>query len=93
VPPRSRAELTDKGVIFPANEPVTVHYTLDGSRPTYSSPMVQSAGLREGPQPIALPSGQTTVNWFTVDAAGNVERNYDPNGHGDQYRKATFVVD
>ena len=93
VPPRSRAELTDKGVIFPANEPVTVHYTLDGSRPTYSSPMVQSAGLREGPQPVALPSGRTTVKWFTVDAAGNVERNYDPNGHGDQYRKATFVVD
>ena len=91
--PRSQANLTDKGVVFTANEPVTVHYTLDGSRPDYSSPMVQSAGLREGPEPIALPSGRTTVKWFTVDAAGNVERNYDPNGHGDQYRSATFVVD
>jgi Chitobiase/beta-hexosaminidase C-terminal domain len=72
---------------------VTVHYTLDGSRPTYASPMVESAGLREGAAPIPLPAGRTTVHWFTVDAAGNVERDYDPNGHRDNYRRATFVVD
>jgi hypothetical protein len=92
-PPRSTARLTPDGVVFPANEPVTVHYTLDGSRPTYASPMVESAGLREGAAPVSLPVGQTTVHWFSVDAAGNVEGRYDPNGQGDNYRSATFTVD
>jgi hypothetical protein len=92
-PPTSQARLTPDGVVFEASEPVTVHYTLDGSRPTYASPMVESAGLREGAAPVPLPAGSTTVHWFSVDAAGNVEGEYDPNGHGTNYRSATFTVD
>lgn len=92
-PPRTTLELTDDGVTFDAAEPVTVHYTLDGSRPTYASPRVASAGLREGAAPIVLPSGTTTVHWFSVDAAGNVERHYNPNRGGNNYRKQVVTVD
>jgi Chitobiase/beta-hexosaminidase C-terminal domain len=75
-----------------ATEPVTVQSTLDGSRPTYQSPMVSSAGLREGAAPIELAPGRTTVHWFSVDAAGNVENRYDPDGHGRSYRRQVVRV-
>jgi hypothetical protein len=80
-------------VTFESSEPVTVHYTLDGSRPTYQSPMVSSAGLREGAAPIELAPGRTTVHWFSVDAAGNVENRYDPNGNSRNYRRQVVRVD
>jgi hypothetical protein len=92
-PPRTDLELTDEGVTFDATEPVTIHYTLDGSRPTYASPMVESAGLREGPAPIELATGSTRVHWFAVDAAGNVENRYNPVRGGSNYRKETVLVD
>ena len=57
-PPTTTLVLTDEGVIFDASEPVSIHYTLDGSRPTYASPMVSSAGLREGAAAIPLESGR-----------------------------------
>jgi hypothetical protein len=92
-PPKTTLVLTEEGVTFDATEPVSIHYTLDGSRPTYASPMVTSAGLREGAAPIPLEPGTTTVNWFSVDAAGNVEAKYNPNGHGDNYRTQVVTVD
>ncbi|TDD98963.1 zinc carboxypeptidase [Jiangella asiatica] len=92
-PPRTTLELTDDGVTFEATEAVTIHYTLDGSRPTYSSPRVESAGLREGAAPVAVGPGSTRVHWFSVDAAGNVENRYDPVRGGNNYRKKTVTVD
>ena len=91
-PPTTTLVFTDEGVTFDASEPVSIHYTLDGSRPTYASPMVSSAGLREGAAPIPLEPGTTTVNWFSVDAAGNVEAKYNPNGHGDNYRTQVVTI-
>jgi hypothetical protein len=55
--------------------------------------MVSSAGLREGAAAIPLESGTTTVHWFSVDAAGNVEGLYDPNGHANNYRKQVVTID
>ncbi|WP_116950057.1 M14 family zinc carboxypeptidase [Jiangella endophytica] len=92
-PPRTTLELTDEGVTFESTEPVTIHYTLDGSRPTYSSPRVESAGLREPAAPIPVGSGSTRVHWFSVDAAGNVENRYDPLRPSSSYRKQTVRVD
>jgi Zinc carboxypeptidase/Chitobiase/beta-hexosaminidase C-terminal domain len=92
-PPRTTLVQTDEGITFEGTEPVTVHYTLDGSRPTYASPMVRSAGLREGAAPIALAPGRTRVHWFSVDAAGNVEGRYDPDGHRDNYRRKVVTVE
>jgi hypothetical protein len=68
-------------VTFDASEPVTIYYTLDGSNPTYSSMVYQSAGIREGGAAIAIDT-TTTVKWFSVDASGNVERNYRPGRNG-----------
>ncbi|MBB5786202.1 M14 family zinc carboxypeptidase [Jiangella mangrovi] len=92
-PPRTMLELTDEGVTFESTEPVTIHYTLDGSRPTYASPRVESAGLREDAAPIPVSAGSTRVHWFSVDVAGNVENRYDPVRGGSNYRKETVVVD
>jgi hypothetical protein len=92
-PPKTTLVLSGASITFDATEPVTIHYTLDGSRPTYASPMVSSAGLREGAAAIPLESGTTTVHWFSVDAAGNVEGLYDPNGHANNYRKQVVTID
>ncbi|NEE00782.1 M14 family zinc carboxypeptidase [Phytoactinopolyspora halotolerans] len=92
-PPRTTLVEQDGAITFEETEPVTIHYTLDGSRPTYSSPRVESAGLREGAAPIELEPGRYTVHWFSVDAAGNVEGNYDPNGHARNYRRGVVLID
>ncbi|HEY1106644.1 MAG TPA: chitobiase/beta-hexosaminidase C-terminal domain-containing protein, partial [Agromyces sp.] len=64
-------------------------YTLDGSKPTLSSTMYASAGVREGAETLTVPSG-TRINWFSVDAAGNVEKNYQPDGNnGSNYNRTT----
>src|SRR5690606_29666529 len=34
-PPRTTLVVGEGGITFDATEPVTIHYTLDGSRPTY----------------------------------------------------------
>jgi len=78
-------------VYFEASEPVTVYYTLDGSRPTLSSPTIQGAGVREGAQTL-LVSHTVEIKWFSVDAAGNIEGNYDPDHNGQNYRRATVVI-
>jgi hypothetical protein len=87
-PPRSWLEQPGNGkyaspvaVMFDATEPVTIYYTLDGSNPTYSSSVYESAGIREGGAAIEIGS-TTTIKWFSVDASGNVERNYRPGRNG-----------
>ena len=62
---------------FATSEPATVYYTLDGSRPDYSSELYSTSGLREAPKILSF-FEDTTINWFAVDAAGNVSKNYRP---------------
>jgi hypothetical protein len=76
---------------FGTSEPSNVYYTLDGSRPTYNSPKLALAGMREGVGNITVNSN-TTVNWFSIDIAGNVESNYKPDGEGTNYNKQTVTV-
>ncbi|WP_228484572.1 M14 family metallopeptidase [Microbacterium cremeum] len=75
-------------VTFHVTEPASVFYTLDGSTPTFDSTLYASAGIREGAEVLTVPAG-TTIRWFSVDAAGNVEKNYKPDGTGKNYNKKT----
>lgn len=84
--PSSQPGMVD--VTFEVSEPASVFYTLDGSAPTYESNLYGSAGIREGAEVLTVPKG-TQINWFSVDAAGNVEKNYRPDGNGKNYSKAT----
>ncbi|MFJ2030223.1 M14 family zinc carboxypeptidase [Streptosporangium sp. NPDC087985] len=76
---------------FTTNEPANVYYTLDGSRPTLNSAKLTAAGMRENAQQITLDK-TAEVHWFAVDIAGNVEKNYKPDGNGKNYRKETVEV-
>jgi hypothetical protein len=78
-------------VCFEVSEPSAIFYTLDGSRPTYSSTLYTSGGVREGGETLNLPIG-TTIHWFSVDAAGNVENGYLPDGSGSNFRRARVVL-
>ena len=75
------------------NEPAIVYYTLDGSRPTFDNALrLESEGPRQGPAPITITS-TTTINWFSVDMAGNVEKNYDPDNPASQnYQSRTIEI-
>lgn len=79
------------GVKFEVSEAAAVFYTLDLSTPTYSSTLYASAGIREGGETIIVPNG-TMIYWFTVDAAGNVENNYVPDGKRKNFRKGLAVL-
>jgi len=78
-------------VRFVSDEPATIYYTTDGSRPTFQSARVRSSGVREGGETL-LVTETTTFKWFAVDVAGNVEGNYNPNGKGENYNQATIVI-
>jgi hypothetical protein len=86
-----KQELGVTAFTFSTSEPANVYYTLDGSRPTYSSAKLALAGMREGMQSITVNS-DTTVNWFSIDIAGNVESNYKPDGQGSNYNKQAVAV-
>ncbi|KAB7741013.1 zinc carboxypeptidase [Nostocoides sp. F2B08] len=75
-------------VMFDTTEPASVFYTLDKSTPTYESTLYASAGIREGAETITVAVG-TTIHFFSVDAAGNVEKNYRPDGNGRNFNKTT----
>lgn len=79
-------------ISFETSEPATVYYTLDGSRPTFESNTIQVAGTREGAETLTI-SHTTTIHWFSVDAAGNVENHYDPEGKGENYNKAKIEIE
>ncbi|GIH65258.1 M14 family zinc carboxypeptidase [Microbispora siamensis] len=86
-------DTTDTSTTFTFNvdEPANVYYTLDGSRPTLSSPKLTSSGMREGAAKISIDK-TTEVHWFAMDLAGNVEKNYKPDGNGKNYNKETVKV-
>jgi len=82
------SESAEPGMVdfrFETSEPAAVFYTLDGTAPSYESELYGAAGIREGGETITVPAG-TTVSWFSVDSAGNVEKNYKP-GKGKNYNK------
>jgi len=78
-------------VTFETTEPAAVFYTLDGSVPTYDSTLYGSAGIREGGEMLQVDEG-AQVHWFSVDSAGNVERNYRPDGNGTNFGKGVAVL-
>jgi hypothetical protein len=90
--PESWIEVTESsspGMVnlkFGTSEPAAVFYTLDGSTPTLSSTLYAAGGIREAGELLTVPTG-TTVHWFSVDSAGNVEQNYRPDGKGKNFRK------
>lgn len=57
-------------VVFTTSEAADIYYTLDGSRPTQNSSVVQSRRVRDRAEPIEI-SETTTLRWIAVDAAGN----------------------
>lgn len=73
------SELVARGAnwVFTTSEPAAVYYTLDGSAPTFESERYDRAGIREGGKELTISDG-TTVKWFSVDTAGNIEGGYDP---------------
>jgi Chitobiase/beta-hexosaminidase C-terminal domain len=75
------------------SEPAIIYYTLDGSRPTFANALrLESEGPRQGAAPLTI-SSTTTVKWFSVDMAGNVEQKYDPNNpSSSNYRSETIVI-
>ncbi|MEU8058638.1 M14 family metallopeptidase [Microbispora bryophytorum] len=95
--PESKLVVTDRAdtsatFTFTVDEPANVYYTLDGSRPNLSSPKLTSAGMREGAAKISIDK-TTEVHWFAMDLAGNVEKNYKPNGNGKNYNSETVTVE
>jgi hypothetical protein len=76
-------------VRFETDEPATIYYTIDGTRPTLSSSRYEFSGVREGPETLFV-EGPTTFRWFSVDPAGNIELAYDPNRNAENFRKATI---
>jgi hypothetical protein len=78
-------------VDFDRSEPVTIFYTLDGSRPTFASAQLVSAGIRELDETLTVADG-TVIHWFSIDAAGNIEDNYNPDGRGRNYNAATATA-
>ncbi|WP_328425313.1 M14 family metallopeptidase [Micromonospora sp. NBC_00389] len=80
-------------VRFETSEPATIYYTTDGSRPTLESPRYAATEFRE-PGQVFHVTETTTFRWFSVDSAGNIEKNYDPtkNDKRNNYRTATIEI-
>ncbi len=77
------------GITFNSSEPVDIYYTTDGSNPTTASTQYLRAGIREGGEKLWFDT-TTTIKWFSVDMAGNVEGKYDPKRNN--AKTATIVI-
>jgi len=78
-------------VRFEVSEPAAIFYTLDGSQPTFGSTLYAAGGVREGGETLTVPYG-TKVFWFSVDAAGNIENNYQPDTDAKNWRRGFAIV-
>jgi hypothetical protein len=71
------------------NEPSVIHYTTDGTMPTFESPMWERQGLRR-PGEVFEFSENTTVRWLALDLAGNTSRGVARFSIGEQYEFGGF---
>lgn len=78
-------------VAFDTSESATIYYTLDGSRPTFESAKLQLSGTRENAETLKIDQ-TATINWFAVDAAGNIEKNYNPLTKGTNFNSVTLTI-
>lgn len=76
---------------FETSEPATIFYTLDGSRPTFESLRYSASGVREGPEVLTI-DRTTTIKWFAVDNAGNIENNYDPYSKAQNFNQVRIEI-
>ncbi|SDM44816.1 Chitobiase/beta-hexosaminidase C-terminal domain-containing protein [Fictibacillus solisalsi] len=76
---------------FSTSEPATIYYTTNNKRPTFSSKKIKISGIREGAEKPVLEQ-TATVKWFAIDASGNIENHYKPEGKKDNYRSQTVKV-
>jgi hypothetical protein len=58
-------------VTFTQSEAAEIHYTTDGSTPTFNSPTYQPSHPRGRPEPVHI-GGTTTLRWIAKDFKGNV---------------------
>lgn len=80
-------------VEFEMSEPATVYYTLDGSRPNLESDVILVGGTRELSEKLMIDE-TTTIKWFSVDTAENIENDYNPdNADDNNYNEARIVID
>ena len=91
VSPRAGAHSGPVEVSFSTDEPAEIYYTLDGSRPDFDSPRLEPTGVRGALETLTLEE-TTTVHWFAVDVAGNVEGGYDPDGRARNHRRGTWTI-
>ena len=78
-----------------SNEPSVIFYTLDGSKPTPESARYPVNGDREYGKIFEV-TARTTVSYYAVDMAGNIENGYKAGGQGvggNRFNKATVTVD
>ncbi|MDN3017316.1 chitobiase/beta-hexosaminidase C-terminal domain-containing protein [Paenibacillus sp. BSR1-1] len=78
-------------VSFETSEASNIYYTLDGSRPTFESEKIKLSGIREDAETLKVDK-TTTINWFAVDAAGNIEKNYNPLSKGNNFNSVTLTI-
>ncbi len=71
------------------NEPSVIHYTVDGSMPTFESPKWDRQGLRR-PGEVFEFSENTTVRWLALDLAGNTSRGVARFSIGEQWSFGGF---
>ncbi|MGD6817422.1 M14 family metallopeptidase [Metabacillus sp. 113a] len=90
ISPNGRRFKNSVEATFTTNEPATIYYTLDGTRPTYRSKKLQLSGTREQAESLEI-NKTTTVNWFAADPSGNAENNYKP-GKNVRYNSRTFLI-
>jgi hypothetical protein len=95
--PRSKVNVRDGhryrapvDVVFTVDEPATIYYTTDGSRPDFDSPTLERVEFRDHAETIRI-TETTTLKWFSVDMAGNVERGYRP-GRNNNYNRVTIRI-
>ncbi|RHW37994.1 zinc carboxypeptidase [Neobacillus notoginsengisoli] len=78
-------------VSFETSEAATIYYTLDGSRPTFESKHIRLSGTREPAETLKIDK-TTVINWFAVDAAGNIEKNYNPLSKASNFNSVTITI-
>ena len=72
-PARGQSDSPDRRAASSTNEPATIYYTTDGTTPTLDSPRYKQTEFREPGETLWVEQ-TTTFQWFSVDAAGNLER-------------------